>query len=73
MGSVSPFEQRALSWRRSSFCANGDCVEVAYWEDRVLVRNSKNPDIVLDVSRSEWEAFLRDISVQWLHSIRHRE
>ncbi|WP_285649771.1 DUF397 domain-containing protein [Actinomycetospora sp. NBRC 106375] len=29
---------------RSSFCGPGNCVEVAFSEDRVLVRDSKNPD-----------------------------
>lgn len=64
VGSVSSIEQQALSWRKSSACANGDCVEVAYGEDRVLVRNSRTADIILEVPRSRWPAFLADVIAQ---------
>lgn len=46
------------SWRRSTFCANGTCLEVADLGDSVLVRDSKNPDSAhLRFSIEEWEIF----------------
>jgi Domain of unknown function (DUF397) len=58
---VSSIEQRALSWRRSSACTNGDCLEVAYFQDQVFIRNSRSPDVVIEASRPEWEAFVQDV------------
>jgi len=31
-------------WKKSSFCADGTCVEVAWDGDEVLMRDSKNLD-----------------------------
>lgn len=33
-----------LTWRKSSYTNNGDCVEVADTGGSVLVRNSNHPD-----------------------------
>ena len=44
-----------IIWRRA--CADGACVEVAESGDKVLVRNSQDPDNELTFSRAEWEAF----------------
>lgn len=46
-------------WRRSSFCGNTTCVEVAHDETTgsVRVRNSWDPDRQLLFSAAEWEAF----------------
>jgi hypothetical protein len=48
-------------WRKSSFCGNGACVEVALVGDEILVRDGKNPlcTPALRFTRSEWAAFLR--------------
>ncbi|RSM68449.1 DUF397 domain-containing protein [Actinoplanes sp. ATCC 53533] len=35
--------QEQPTWRRSSQCANGTCVEVARVDDGYLIRDSKNP------------------------------
>ena len=52
-----------LTWRKSSRSASpqgGNCVEVAALSDRVLVRDSKDPEGPrLAVSPSEWRVFLR--------------
>lgn len=61
MGPVSSIELRALSWRRSSACVNGDCLEVAYFQDQVFIRNSRSSEVVIEASRPEWEAFVQDI------------
>ena len=30
-------------WRRSSFCASGECVEVARLDEMIFMRDSKDP------------------------------
>ncbi len=47
-------------WTRSTFCADNACVEAAAdGDDRILLRDSKNPEkAVLALSRCEWSAFL---------------
>ena len=58
MSSVDPTQ-----WRRSTRCDAGACVEVAVFEDEVLVRDSKDPEgPVLRFSRTEWEAFLAGVA-----------
>lgn len=52
---------RHHSWRRSSFSQGSDqtCVEVDFEQDRILVRDSKDPDgPVLRFSPMEWDVFL---------------
>ncbi|MGH3096500.1 MAG: DUF397 domain-containing protein [Streptosporangiales bacterium] len=45
-------------WRKSRFCDNQNCVEVAHVDGRYAVRDSKNPDQdPLVFSRAEWDAF----------------
>jgi uncharacterized protein DUF397 len=52
----------ALSWRKSSASASGDCVEVARSDESILVRDSKHrlPHI-LEFTPSEWNAFLAGV------------
>jgi hypothetical protein len=51
-----------IFWRRPSPCESGNCVEVAFIGDQVMVRDSKNADgPVLRFSFSEWESFLNCI------------
>lgn len=47
----------SLDWRRSSYCAEGACVEVAEVGDEFFVRNSQQPDNVVRFTRAEWEVF----------------
>ena len=54
-------ESAPITWRKSSLSGGGstDCVEVAFAQEDVLVRHSRNPDgPVLSFTRSEWVAFL---------------
>jgi hypothetical protein len=46
------------SWRRSSRCESGTCVEVAVTEAAVYVRNSDEPGVELTFDRAEWVEFL---------------
>ncbi|HEX6075643.1 MAG TPA: DUF397 domain-containing protein [Micromonosporaceae bacterium] len=47
-------------WRKSSRSGSqGQCVEVAFTGDAILMRNSKHPEgPVLRFTRAEWLAFL---------------
>jgi len=48
-----------LHWLRSSRCATDTCVEVTRDGDRVLLRDSKNPEITpMEFSLAEWAAFV---------------
>ena len=52
-------EQSPDVWRRSTASGGGNCVEVSFTGESVLMRHSRNPHgPVLTFSRSEWEAFL---------------
>jgi predicted secreted Zn-dependent protease len=51
-----------LTWRRSSRCDTGQCVEVAGSGSAVLMRDSKHPDgPVLVFSAEEWNAFVAGV------------
>lgn len=49
-----------LGWKRSSFCSNGACVEIAQG-DEVMVRDSKTKDVgaeVLRFTQAGWGEFV---------------
>jgi hypothetical protein len=48
---------RLLSWRKSSFCANGECLEVASWAGSVMLRDSVQPAVVLSIPDPAWRKF----------------
>jgi hypothetical protein len=51
-----------LSFRTSSFCNNGACVEIAFTDDSVVVRDSKNPQAqTLSYTASEWRDFVAGV------------
>jgi hypothetical protein len=46
-------------WRKSSRSMNGNCVEVAFVDGQVAMRDSKHPTgPVLMFSQDEWKAFV---------------
>ncbi|MGH3734194.1 MAG: DUF397 domain-containing protein [Micromonosporaceae bacterium] len=51
-------------WRKSGRSGgSGDCVEVAVLPERVLVRDSKDPDgAVLTFTYREWQAFVGGVT-----------
>lgn len=50
-------------WRKAAASEAGGCVEVALTDESVFVRDSKHPaEPVLQVSRSNWSAFLQALS-----------
>jgi len=55
--------KQTYTWRRSTVSGSGNCVEVAFADQSVLVRNSRDPlGSVLSFSRQEWMAFLEGAS-----------
>lgn len=53
----------ATQWRKSSYCSNATCVEVARVKDNYLIRDSKSPAIApLSFTAEEWTAFVRGVN-----------
>lgn len=53
-------ERRGLAWRKASLSTNnGACVEVAAGRQKIVLRDSKDPEgPVLVFTHAEWAAFL---------------
>ena len=52
----------SATWKRSTFCGETSCVEVAVTPDSIGVRDSKlTHSPVLSFTRSEWDAFVRGV------------
>ncbi|GIJ47581.1 hypothetical protein Val02_44670 [Virgisporangium aliadipatigenens] len=51
----------ATHWRRSTFCATGECVEVARAGEDVVVRNSTDGDNVVAFTPEAWTDFVEAI------------
>lgn len=52
----------ALSWRKSSSSATENCVEVAFSDSSILIRDSKQRSgDILEITSSEWQDFLSEI------------
>jgi Domain of unknown function (DUF397) len=55
--------EQTYIWRKSTASGGGNCVEVAFADESVLVRNSRDPlGSVLSFSCQEWMAFLEGAS-----------
>jgi len=51
-----------MTWRRSSFCASGECVEIAMSDGMILMRDSKAPHVLpLTYTQDEFRAFVRGV------------
>jgi hypothetical protein len=49
-------------WRRSSYCADATCVEVAELDGDFLMRDSKNPEQqFLQFSQDAWRQFVEAV------------
>jgi len=50
------------AWRRASFCASNECVEVAQRGDMIILRDSAQPHgSMLHCVAEDWESFMRSI------------
>jgi hypothetical protein len=60
---VPEHDERELDWRTSTRSAQSDCVEVAFVDDGVLVRDSKDRSgPVLEFTTEQWRGFLRHLT-----------
>jgi hypothetical protein len=48
----------AAGWRKSSRCEGGHCVEVAFRDGGVAMRNSTVPDLQLQLSVDAWRSLV---------------
>jgi hypothetical protein len=55
--------EEEVAFRRSSFCTDAHgCVEVSIGNDRIRIRDSKDPDgAELTFDRAEWTAFVQGV------------
>jgi Domain of unknown function (DUF397) len=50
------------AWRRASFCASGECIEVAQRDSLIMLRDSTQPrDGTVHCAAEQWRSFIRDI------------
>lgn len=50
------------TWRRSTFCGSGACIEVAKVDESYMLRDSKDPEgPVLRFTAAEWDAFVAGV------------
>ena len=54
-------ERGATHWRRSTFCASGNCVEVAHAGEDVVVRSSTDGDKVVAFTAEAWTDFVEAV------------
>jgi hypothetical protein len=47
-----------LSWRRSSACSYGNCVEVHFSGGSVTIRSTRDPGRQVEFTEDEWTTFL---------------
>ena len=59
---MSGVDGAILEWHKSPFSTDRNCVEIAFTDDSVLVRHSKEPaGAYLRFNNSEWRAFVAGI------------
>jgi hypothetical protein len=50
------------AWQKASFCASGECVEIAQQNGMIVLRDSKDPrGSMLHYTSEEWQSFVRGI------------
>jgi hypothetical protein len=50
-----------ISWRTSSFCASGECVEVTENDGMIGIRSSAAPQLVVWLTVNDWRSFTADV------------
>jgi Domain of unknown function (DUF397) len=53
--------QSAFAWRRPSYCAGGECAEIAEIEGMIAMRSSTEPNSVVCYTPDEWQALVQAI------------
>lgn len=56
---MADLERADIVWKKSTRSGSGNCVEVAFADELVLIRHSQDPSgPMLSFSPAEWEIFL---------------
>ena len=51
-----------MRWRRSTYCADSTCVEIADAGDEMLMRDAKNKDQpFIRIDRAAWRQFVQGV------------
>lgn len=53
----------SLTWRKSSLCEGGHCVEVATDGNQIYLRNSQATETVVTFSKEEFAVFAKAVSL----------
>jgi hypothetical protein len=53
--------QPAPAWRRPSYCAGGECAEIAKLDGMIALRSSAAPGSVVRYTAAEWQALVQAI------------
>lgn len=62
MRSHWPRKTELPAWRKASFCASGQCVEVSKQDDMILLRDSKKTGgRILRYTAEEWQSFVQGV------------
>jgi hypothetical protein len=52
--------ENQIKFKKSSFSNNyGNCVGVAKDNEKILVTNTNNENLIIEFNKSEWDAFLK--------------
>jgi hypothetical protein len=54
---LDQIRSRPIVWRKSSYCAAGECIEIAQKNDVILMRSTLAPRAVVRFTAAEWRAF----------------
>lgn len=60
-GGLGCVEVQTPEFKKASACALGACAEASVGSEKVLVRHSGNPDVVLSFTPDEWRAFIAGV------------
>lgn len=57
-----------LAWRKASFCASGECIEVAQRDGVIILRDSTQPSgRMLYYAAEEWRSFVQNVKTDGLN------
>lgn len=54
-------QPQVIAWRKSSFCQNGECAEVAQEGAEIVVRSTRLPKNMTRLTGAEWQALVKGI------------
>lgn len=61
IGGLGCVEVSMPEFRKASICGLGACAEASVGSEKVLVRHSVNPEVVLSFTPEEWRVFVAGV------------